>query len=273
MTKSHRSRQGFTLIELLVVISIIAILAGLLLPAITMVKDNANRTADANNLKQIQTAIVAYQGQEESIPIGADSTANADAVKSGGTGVDATQAKVITMRSFEVLADVMQLPNPIWKAKSQPGKAPTEKPSKSRNTSVWESSGVVSWAYDWCMPGECASYRISLATRDPSVYKNKLTMATAVDSSTRTLKKDLPSGTGVLPTAANATAGVPTSSPAIYNPDATGDDVEDAASPDKTADNIFNGVKDGMAANGTASADLTGSHTLASGSSRRAFLK
>lgn len=67
--KPRGNREGFTLIELLVVIAIIAVLASLLLPALTAAKSRARAAHCVSNLHQLGIALSIYVGEQENYPL------------------------------------------------------------------------------------------------------------------------------------------------------------------------------------------------------------
>src|SRR5215212_5128105 len=94
-----RRSRGFTLIELLVVIAIIAILIGLLVPAVQKVREAAARTQCVNNLKQLALALHNYHDAYKTFPYGGSVSTQSGIP--GATGVIAYNWRTLILPYME----------------------------------------------------------------------------------------------------------------------------------------------------------------------------
>ena len=169
------TRQGFTLIELLVVIAIIAILAGMLLPAITLVREQARRQNCGNNQKQFILAAVTYSNEQDGLWPVADCTTDPS---------DANTGALATQIAFEFLCAYHsnEIGKRSFKCPSNPAQGPTAdvKPGLDYLTAAtagnWRTQptaeNVVPYSYDYTIPPNANALRVVTGDRGAANHKS-----------------------------------------------------------------------------------------------------
>jgi prepilin-type N-terminal cleavage/methylation domain-containing protein len=260
--------QGFTLIELLVVISIIAILAGMLLPVIGVVREMARQQNCGKNQSQILGAMIAYGTSEEvAWPDPRGTTTNAWKVPVAAPATNEAAAQY-TAGCFELIAAAQTLPNALFKCPSAaiggPNKSLKAAASRADVTWGWNPATVgVSYAFDWASPADPGSARVILADREQKAHKTEV-MVCFGDNHVKKLKHVVGAAPNApaVGTKTRAISGAVTAR--VFNPDAKGS-ANATSDTDVTEDDIYDDGNDVVTA-----ADAM---TPGQGHSVRAFVK
>ena len=239
---SHSPRQGFTLIELLVVISIIAILAGMLLPAITMVRESARKTNCGSNQRQIVLAMITYGSESDGkwpyaqgAPVTGPPTTSTD----DGTTAVASFAFVSAYSDGDLTAKLFSCP-------SNSAVKPTAEVSSTWDVNTLPGGWTVpnmGFAYDHSIPGNAKAVRAVTSDRPKDALTtnhNKVAVTVFADGHVGSINRSATTGA-----AGSVTAAISSTLTAVFpNTDAAGASV----------DNIYDSNADGtMTGNGTGS--------------------
>jgi prepilin-type N-terminal cleavage/methylation domain-containing protein len=240
-------RHAFTLIELLVVISIIAILAGMLMPAIGLVQEMARRGKCGSNQRQIVMAMMVYAQENDQRLPARPSLASGAAVPSGGTPDPGATARA----SLELLVVDQggELAERLFACPSLPQVSPPPVSGSltcGTGTSTWAaanlatSDAIPAYAYDWTAPVNSRAVRVLVADRckDPTASPHgRVVVAAFADGHTDQLRR-----AGLTGAAGTASTDIDGNSvTAVYR----NADARDNAS--GAEDNIFDGADDGVA--------------------------
>lgn len=138
------SRRGFTLVELLVVIAIIAILIGMLLPAINAAREASRRAACTNNMKQMGLGLQNFNSTNQKFPGSADyRPAGSSSSSSATTGVGGYSfiVKILPYMEYDNIYrtfDFVRYPDPVTALGTPPTTPPT--PSDDANRMALQTS-------------------------------------------------------------------------------------------------------------------------------------
>ncbi len=246
--------RAFTLIELLVVISIIAILAGMLIPAVSLVMAKARQLACGRNMSSVALASVAYGSEHDGAwPLwyakadgsnaGRAVTGNPPAAPAGTDAVATAGASLELLSAWSDGEMVRQ----VFVCRANPQIIPADEanlglPAYDGTPARWLSPQLLAFAYDWSVPGNARSTRAVFTDRPTAEGSPHGRNVNAVFADghlgSLTIVRTAPVGTATIATDGNA-AGF-----GATNADAAGTPV----------DSVFDGNGDGnMAAGGLGS--------------------
>ena len=270
MTTYSPNKQGFTLIELLVVISIIAILAAMLLPAINMVRQAAWKASCGNNQRQIVLAMLVYANDNDGIWPARPTSAGSGALDTSATPADATNTTIGSLE-FLAVATGKEMTNKVFACPAMPNVKPYVGSNPTLDqTSTYFSNWVIDYAahptrlpnycYDWSTPANANSARVVTADRAMGSVGHKNSVEACFgDGHVGNLKLTLTSTPATTATPATQTPTYDGNAYTVYNPDAQD---YTAAGVAGNPDNVYDNVND----------NDPGTYTIGTGSTTRSWV-